>query len=115
MHKGHVIGTSAEWCHGFAQHSSALTIGLEVPHRFLPGSESILKGLHGFTKIRLFTVVFDESRLVVEEVDVRCRTAHEELNHAFRLWDDDLRAVRSLCRFQRGKGESAESLSGGLK
>ena len=115
MHKGHVIGTSAEWCHGFAQHSSTLTIRLEIPHRFLPRSESILKGLDGFTKIRLFTVVFDESRLVVEEVDVRCCAAHEELNDAFRLWDNDLRAVRSLCRFQRGKGESAESLSGGLK
>jgi hypothetical protein len=115
MHEGHVICTGPEWCHGLAEHLPALTIRFEVPNGLLPRAEAVLKGLHRLAEVRLLAVMLDESGFEIKEVDVRCRAAHEELHDAFRLRCDDLRAVLRLRRLHRGKGERAETLSGGLQ
>ena len=115
VNKGHVIGTGTERRNGLAQHAAALTIGLELPHRFLPGPEAVLEGLHLFAEVSVFTVVLDQRGFVIKQVDVAGSAAHEKLHHAFRLWHKDLGAMRRLHAGQRMKRERAKALSGGLQ
>ena len=96
VHKGHVIDTSTERRDDLAKPLAALAVGLELPHRFLPRAKAILKSLHLLAEIRLLAVVLDQRGLVIEEVNVAGRPAHEELHHPLRFGGQDLRAMRGL-------------------
>ena len=82
VNKRHVVHDLAELGHRLAQHLAGLTIRLERPDRFHPRPEPVLKRLHVFAKVALLPVALHELRLVVEQVDVAGRAAHEHLDDA---------------------------------
>ena len=109
--EGHVIGAGTERRHGFTEHLAGLAIGREIPDRLFPGAQSVLKRFHGFSEIRGLTVMLDERRFVIEEIDVRGGSAHEELHDPLGFGCGDRGAMQRRRGFEGTESERAESLA----
>ena len=82
--EGHVVDTTTERRHHFAEVFSTLPVRLELPGGSEGRAQSILKEFHGLAGIPFLPVVFFEEGFVVPQIHMAGGTGHEELDHAFR-------------------------------
>ena len=116
--EGHPVDDITERRDGVGEHLAALPVGLEVPDRFEPRSEAVLKGLDRLAEVALLAVPLHELRLVVPEIDVAGGTGHEQLHDPLRLDGENEGRMRGsgrgrLTGEERREGHPPEATSGG--
>ncbi len=94
----------AEVRDGIAQHFAGLAIRPELPHRFLPRTEAVLKRFDGLAEVAGLAVPLHQLGLEVEEVEMAGGPGHEELNDALRP-RGELRSAE--CGMRNGGGDFA--------
>ena len=87
----------------------ALAVGFELPDGGFPRAEPVLKRFYGFAEVAGFSVVFDEVRFEVEQVQMARGTRHEKLDDPLRFCPVRRRGTGGRASQKRGKRDAAQS------